>query len=171
MSSNKQNEIEYRDKYSTAIQLLTYEGQVAWSRYNAMVTAQSIFIAIVVGILVNRQLVVFIPFLSLMAILICFFWLVMTIRNFAMLKYYILCARELEEKIWPPNKDLYYNFFKRGDLFRENRTVEFVLNEDPKKYHKRPDMGRLIDTNWAAYFIICLFIILHLLIILLYFRL
>jgi hypothetical protein len=95
----------------------------------------------------------------------------MTIRNFAMLKYYILCARELEEKIWPPNKDLYYNFFKRGDLFRENRTVEFVLNEDPKKYHKRPDMGRLIDTNWAAYFIICLFIILHLLIILLYFRL
>jgi hypothetical protein len=150
-------------KYSAAIQLLTYEGQVSWARFNSIVTAQSIFFA-TIGVLIKSELDLIICALSLIGILISILWLVMTIRGFAMLKYYILCARELEEEIDPPKKDLYFNFFKRGNDFRNNKIVAFKLLNSDSKYHVRPDFGRIIDTNWAAYLIICLFIMLYIII-------
>jgi hypothetical protein len=85
--------------YQMAISIFTYQGEQAWTRFNVMLFANSIVIA-VIGLAITgpQQLVIFAKLLSIVGLLLCGIWFALMEREAKYSDYYILSARELEEK-------------------------------------------------------------------------
>ncbi|MBX6752581.1 MAG: hypothetical protein IRY85_23455, partial [Micromonosporaceae bacterium] len=88
-----------RVAYSSAIALWAYEGESAWSRFNAMLVANSILLAFI-GFLYGSDNPPKLPILAVavFGILFCAVWWVITVRAFDHQSYWVLSARELEER-------------------------------------------------------------------------
>src|SRR4051812_43356360 len=83
--------------YQTAITLWTYEGTLIWSKYNAMLVANSVILA-VTGITVSSEdeSAVLHWGLPAIGITLCAAWILLTRRGFDNYLYWIFTARELE---------------------------------------------------------------------------
>lgn len=84
--------------YDTSINLWTYQGNLNWSRFNAMLTANSIIMA-VIGFVLSSQLHLFLfkIFLPIVGLTLCIVWIFLMARGEDYRKYWHSCALKLEE--------------------------------------------------------------------------
>lgn len=113
-----------RVAYSAAISLWAYEGESAWSRFNAMLVANSILLAFI-GLLydTDNQPKTLMTGIAGFGILLCAVWWVLSVRAFAYQNYWVLSARELEERYMSP----VVRTAARGGDFAQGRPVELFI--------------------------------------------
>jgi len=120
---------EARIGYQVAVDLWTYEGEQNWARFNVMLVANSIFIA-VLGLAVTGQTrspsisIV----LSIVGLILCIAWFIITKRGFDYQTYYVLSARELEERFL---SDM-VKTVSRGGTFADGRPISIQIDGKPK---------------------------------------
>lgn len=156
--------------FDAAVQFTLEEGNFVWSRFSAVMVAQSI-IAFVFGQAFLQSLqkdssalekilaVGFSIVLILGGILLCQVWKPITVRSFGYQEMYLLSARELADnylKISDPG--FAENFLKKGDEFGHSRQpVKFAILNDPQhKTLEMPRDGKMTGKD-AALHIISLF--------------
>jgi len=116
--------------YQAAIQLWTYEGGQNWARFNVMLVANSIIIA-VLGLAItsaNPSTAISVV-LSVVGVILCIAWFLITKRGFDYQKYYVLSARELEEKFLSK----VITTASRGGAFADGKPVSIEIGGAPKK--------------------------------------
>jgi len=112
---------------------MNYEGSLIWSRFTAMVYANTITMAAISVILASSQAVnlKFITILiAFLGILLCVCWYILNRRGFAYYKYWIFSARELEEQHLSPVHTL-----SNGAAFSSGMNVMFAFNAGTE-HHK-----------------------------------
>ncbi len=114
---------EIKVGYQKAIDLWTYEGQLIWARFNAMLVANTIIVTIL-GFFANKKTT---PHsitivLSTSGVLLCLTWYVMMKRGFSYYKYWIFSARELEQQLSA------LKTVSRGGAFAEGKPVSFEFD-------------------------------------------
>lgn len=114
--------------YQMAISLWTYQEEQGWARFNFMLVANSLVIAVIgLALTSQRPLIIFTGLLPVAGLLLCGIWFAVIKRESAYSDYYVLSARELEEKyLFDPVKTV-----SRGGLFAEGSTVTFEINGKP----------------------------------------
>jgi hypothetical protein len=105
--------------YQVAISLWTSHGELGWARFNGMLVANSIIIAVIgLTFTSQQQLTAFMVLLSILGLLLCGVWFFLGRREAQYSDYFVLSARELEEKYLTPLKTI-----SRGGPFAEGQTV------------------------------------------------
>jgi len=144
--------------YEMAITLWTYEGELIWSKFNAMLVANSIVLAII-GILVGSNpstspmLLVGMPIVGLV---LCLQWFLLTERGFSTYVYWILSARELEEQyLAPPIKTV-----SRGGSFADGEKIGTTINGKIKSY-RMGWLSRQLKAKWISYLVIAVFAVMY----------
>ena|GEM_PF-1571842 len=85
--------------YQAAIDLWAYVGEENWSRFNAMIFANSVIIALIGLAIINTKPELLISLiLSIFGLFLCATWFIIMRRGFDYQKYYMMSAREIEEK-------------------------------------------------------------------------
>ena len=122
--------------YQMAISLWTFQGEQSWARFNIMLVANSIVIAVIgLAFTSQRPVAVFTLLLPIVGLLLCGIWFAHTRREAEYSDYDILSARELEEKyLSDPVKTV-----SRGGLFAEGATVTIEIGGKTTQLR----MGRL----------------------------
>ena len=96
---NLPNIEDARIGYQTAITLWTTESEQNWARSNVMLVANSVIIAIIGLAITNKPPLPSISFgLSLVGLILCTIWFLLMRRGFDYEKYYLMSAREIEER-------------------------------------------------------------------------
>lgn len=90
--------------YQVAVDLWTYQGQLNWQRYNVMLVANSVIIAVIGAILsgqlaAQRSQPLLMISLAGVGFVLCIAWVLLTARGFDHHRYWILCAWGLEEHL------------------------------------------------------------------------
>ena len=84
--------------YQTAIEMWAHCGDEAWSRFNVMLVAHSILIAIAGSALLRDSPLIYLTFiLSAAGLFLSILWGIMMERAFAYQNYFLLSARDIEE--------------------------------------------------------------------------
>lgn len=98
-----QNDAENtRAGYHAAVSLWTYEGSVIWARYNAMLVANSIVMAVVgVALTSGDSEVELAMVMTVAGLFLCGAWALLNRRGFAYHERWIRSARELEADLPP----------------------------------------------------------------------
>lgn len=88
-----------RIKYQVAIEKHSAEAQFSWSRYSAMLTFHTLFLALI-GLVYKKE--IGFPsgtlLLPIFGIIVCYLWDTMTSRSFQWNHFWIDTARKIEEK-------------------------------------------------------------------------
>lgn len=145
--------------YQTAIDLWGILVQTSWSRFNAMLVANSIIVSIIVLALPNKEtLYMFIIIFPFIGITLCIIWFLLMRRDSKYQNYYVRSARELEREYLDPVQTVL-----RGGEFKEN--VEIFINDgfNPKKF--KIGWIRLFTTSNLSYAVISLFVIVYIILI------
>lgn len=144
--------------YRAAVNLITYEGEGVWARFNVMLVANSIIMAVIGSALTSeRVLPVLTVCLPIAGVLLCAWWFVLLKRGFDYRRYWILSARELEERyLANPVKTL-----SRGGVFADDdeEPVSFIIGGETRPY-RMSRLGRIRFTKWY-WVIILMFAILY----------
>jgi len=114
--------------YQVAASLWTYEGTQNWARFNVMLVANSIVIAIIGLVLTSehpKQSVSFV--MSLVGLFLCLAWFLITKRGFDYQGYYVKSTRELEERFLAET----VKTASRGSIFAKGEVVTIELNGKP----------------------------------------
>jgi hypothetical protein len=159
--------------YEFAAKLWANANQTFWSMYSAMIVANSILLAAVGWLFQADDKTLDKDFLSILSfyvipilgIVLCFFWLIMTIRTAEFRKYYALATREMEEKLQSGYglHDVYKIFTEVGLLFKGESIKFEIRGEKEPIIVKMPYIARLRDTV-SSYIPIGLFMVVHLII-------
>ena len=89
--------------YEVAVNLWTYQGNLNWNRFNAMLTANGVIVSVIGFVLSSEsRLTAFAVVLPMVGLVLCALWTVFAARGFAYHKYWGLQARELEESYLAP---------------------------------------------------------------------
>jgi hypothetical protein len=141
--------------YQVAVNLWVYEGQLIWSRFNAMVVANGIILT-ATSVLLSSERLDCKPVVGLSAsgIILCLIWALMMARGFDYHEYWIRSARELEKGHLNPVKTV-----SRGGEFAEGQQVEFDLPEKWRR-HQVGCMGRVPFAR-ASFMSIAVFVIVY----------
>ena len=84
--------------YQAAIDMWAHCGDEAWSRFNVMLVAHSILIAIAGSALLKDKPLILLTFiLSVAGMFLSFLWAIMMERAFAYQNYFLYSARDFEE--------------------------------------------------------------------------
>jgi len=159
---NQERTENARVGYQAATMLWTYEGELVWSKFNAMLVANSIILAII-GLIITsqRELPVFSIGMPIAGLILCLLWFLATKRGFDSYIYWILSARELEEQhLSDPVKTV----CRGGDL-ADGRKIQLTINGKKKDY-QMSWFGRLLRVEWVSYLVIALFAVMYILVML-----
>lgn len=145
----KDDEMENaRIGYQVAVDLWTFQSTLNWSRFNAMLTANSIILAIFgVSLQAGNSVVSNIRFfqtvLLSVGLFLCLFWIVLTARGNDYHRYWIKEARDIEIKYFrhqfstisgaqindPKGKRIQFGWLSRSILGRsQNYSIYFVIS-------------------------------------------
>ena len=142
--------------YQAAIDLLVYEGELIWARFNAMLVANTIIITIIgFSISSSRPLSVILVGMPILGMVLCGMWFFLTKRGFDYYKYWVFSARELEERLGS-------NFVRtvsRGAEFSSGRPVLFKLKGGDVSFQmswaaRRADVQRISLLSLVMFFLI-----------------
>ncbi|MBA3011051.1 MAG: hypothetical protein KJ658_08020 [Proteobacteria bacterium] len=103
MSDNKEKKTEdnienIRIGYQSAIDMWAHCGDEAWSRFNVMLVAHGILIAIAgSALLKNPPFIILTLILTIAGLFLSFLWVIMMERAFAYQSYFLFVARDFEE--------------------------------------------------------------------------
>lgn len=136
----------------SAITLWTYEGNLIWAKFNAMLVANSIVIAVAAGSTVNSGLGG-VPFVVPSAgMVLCACWWLLTVRGFENYRYWIELTKELEGHLHPS-----VDIARRGGHFAEGLTVSFASPGSEKVTLVMSRSARLVRARTAASAVIGVF--------------
>jgi len=157
---NHQNKKEdVRLGYQVATDLWAYEGQLLWSKFNAMLVANSIVLATIgLGISASSKLAIFTKGMPLAGLAFCLLWFLVTKRGFDNYIYWVLSARELEEQYL---SDAVKTVSRGGDL-ADGKKVHFKINNQTKEY-QMSFLGSF-KVRQSSYLVIALFAAMYILI-------
>ncbi len=128
------NDENARIGYQAAVSLWTNEAQLIWARFNAMLVANSIVMAVIGVALTSEHPKPTLALVTAVAgFVLCVMWVPLTFRGFDYHKYWILSARQLEARLRPPVETV-----SRGRKFARGDVVDFG---DGK--HRLSCLGRL----------------------------
>jgi hypothetical protein len=145
--------------YQAAINLWGILVQTSWSRFNAMLVANSIIVGIIGLALTNEEttlykVIIIFPFIG---IVLCILWFLLMWRDSKDQNYYVRSARELEFKYLSPVQTVW-----RGGKFKGGEEIYINDNFDPKKF--KIGWIRLFRTNHLSHVVIFLFLCVYILI-------
>ncbi len=146
--------------YQSAMHMWSHTGQVLWSKFNAMLVAQSIIVASVLFSF-KPELTYLRMGLSFIGLLLCIVWGMITARGNSFHVYYFLSARELAEQHFPTEAQF---LGERGQFFSEGASVK-IKRADNKVSRRIRSFGRFLSTEKLSYIVIVLFGIIHLILI------
>jgi len=144
--------------YQMAISLWIAQGEQGWARFNVMLVTNSVILAAIsLAVTSQRPPAVFTLLLPVVGLLFCGVWFVLVRREAAYGYYYILSARELEEKyLSDPIQTV-----SRGGCFGEGGTVSVEISSKPVQL-RMSRMARILRARTAANLIIVVIAILYL---------
>jgi hypothetical protein len=145
--------------YESVIQLWVYEGQMIWSRFNAMLLANSIILA-GIGFTADSlsRTRTFLSFaLPCFGIVLCLLWWALLARGYDYYAYWIHCAREIEERYLAPS----VRTVSRGANFADGRPVRLMISGG--KNHRLSWLSRTLRVRYASYLVILVFAVLYVL--------
>src|SRR5688500_10982517 len=91
---------DIRIAYGVAASLAIYEGELVWSRFNAMAVANSIIVATLGFTVASAKPLLLISYgMPLVGIVLCGSWLMLMNRAFDYYEYLVLSTRELEDML------------------------------------------------------------------------
>ena len=151
------NNIEnIRMGYQAATNLWIYEGTQIWSKFTAMVYANTIVI-LIIGVVIaytgQKNLSVLHVFLCFLGLALCFLWYFLTKRSFSYYKYWIFSARELEEKLQPVKT------ISRGANLSKKGGVSFEFETGTKENLQT----RTLRIEWIVNIMILVFVVMYIL--------
>lgn len=143
--------------YQMAIHLLTYQGEQWWARFNILLVANSIVIASIgLTITSQRQSTAFTLLLPIVGLFLCAVWFILLRRDVAYSDYYIMSARELEEKYLSDS----VKTISRGGLFGEGNPVTIEISGERKEL-RMSRLARIVRGKTAASWVIIIMTILY----------
>jgi hypothetical protein len=145
--------------YGAAINLWTYEGQLIWARYNAMLVANSVVLA-AIGLTVGDDdaSLALGAGLPIAGMVLCVLWWNLIVRGFDYYAYWILSAREIEELYLAP----VVKTVARGAAFAEGRVVHFGKGAK-ETTHQLSRVSRLLRVRHNSYIVLLVFVVLYIL--------
>ena len=156
-NSNETTQIENaRIGYQVTVNLLTYEGQLIWTRFNAMLVANSIVIAVIGYLITNNSSSIILKYLPIPGIILCILWFLVNVRGFDYYKYWILSAREIEEQFLQNS----IKTLSRGGELADCEEINFRIN-GKIKCHRISKLGKVFKVKTISSFVIIVFIILY----------
>lgn len=142
--------------YQVATNLSIYEGEIFWSKFNALLVANSIILGAIALSMTNTPLVVFTLLTPIVGIILCGVWLSTTKRSFDYYKYWIFSAREIEERYLRDSVQT----LSRGGKFAEGKDVEMTIGGERKQL-QMSCWSRLLRVERASYLTISLFFLMY----------
>jgi hypothetical protein len=144
--------LNLRTGYQIAVDLWISEGQQIWSRFNAMLVANSILVVGLHDDWINNHLpLVFKICLCFVGLFLCLVWFLLMNRDFEYQKYLVWSAREIEEQFLKPVKTI-----SRGGDFVDGNCTLIILNGDTTHYRMNW-VARSTRDKWAVNTVIFLF--------------
>lgn len=148
--------------YQAAIALITYEGQVIWRAFAAMLSANAALVA------ASGALPKLAPnfasgsyYLSGLGLIICLAWFLTLCRQFSYYRYWFAWARHLEKLYLSPEVTITLT----GKTYGEGGSVE--ADSVPPSLPRFGWWSRLFCVQWLMGLVIVVFAVLHFLAILL----
>jgi hypothetical protein len=143
--------------YQVAVDLWMNQGEQAWSKFNSMLVVNSIIIASLglIGIGSDKQSSI-ILFLPIFGIFTCILWFIHVRRDAAYSDYFVMSARELEEKYLSNS----VKTLSKGGKFAEGEIVTLEIAQRDKDMQ----MGfwaRVLRARSAANWVIVILILLY----------
>jgi hypothetical protein len=134
--------------YQAAVSLWVYEGKLIWAKYNAMLVANSVILAVYGVALGSSQRLpsAFVTGLPIAGVTLCFLWAIPTKRGFDNYAYWIACVRELEEAHLTPT----VRTVSRGGPFADGRVVTVTIDGQSNAY-SMSRVSRLLRASWSSY--------------------
>ena len=147
-----------RVAYQAAVSLRTSRADELWSQFNALVTANSIILAVETFTIDSGSSPHFLSIgMAIIGLLLCLIWCVLHVRGVAFTGYYLFSAREIEERFLKDEVEI----LSRGGDFAEGKIVDFSLTE--QKHSERMNLiGRILRVRSVAYLVILTFASVHL---------
>jgi len=144
--------------YEAAIQMWYYYGEVLWQKYNALLVANSIVIS-AIGLVLKGQdtslvLCLILPFLGLM---LCAMWFLIVERSREYHIYFMLSAREIEEK-YLANE---VKSLERGARYGKGEQVALRLGGEAKPL-QMSRWARWLKTRTLSCIVILIFVLIYL---------
>lgn len=158
--------------YQAAITIWTYQGDLNWNRFNVMLVANSIILAIV-GVAFTSQhplpmltvtlpilglvsLPVFTALLPLLGLVLCVAWFLLTMHGYDFQAYWADSALELEERYLANS----VRTVLRSKLFGQGKPISLEIGGKSIPRHMGL-LSRLGSQRWISYLVIIVFIILY----------
>ena len=108
--------------YEVAVALWTYQGDLNWNRFNAMLTSNGVIVSVIGYLLASgNELTLFAMALPIVGLVVCALWACFAARGFVYHKYWSSRARELEEAYLEP----VVRTVSRARSLRKGGEVEF----------------------------------------------
>jgi hypothetical protein len=145
--------------YQVASNLMIFEGNIIWARTAAFLVAHSIIIAISALNASNKPPEQVLTYgLPAAGLLFCAVWYFVTRRGFDYFRYWILSARELEERHLAPA----VRVLSRGAAFASGQAVSFEVSGQQLTHQMWRPTQRL-RVMGSSYLIIAIFVALYVL--------
>jgi len=141
--------------YQVAVSLRIHEGELFWDQFNALLVANSIFLATIgLAMSTSSPLRVFSLGMPIAGIILCMLWFLLTKRRFAYRLYYTLSAREIEEKFLSDSVQT----ISRGGDFADGKEIKLTIGGRLKPLQLRV-LDRLALEWWTCLIISIFFMI------------
>jgi hypothetical protein len=141
--------------YQVAVQMWAQTGQELWARFNIMLVANSIFMAVVgLNFTIQHPVPSLGVFLPVLGVILCGVWFIMTRRSFEYQIYYLRSARELEERHLAGT----VTTISRGEEFAKGRKFTMQINNRLFDYPVSRS-AHLLTGQCASYVVIVIFVI------------
>jgi hypothetical protein len=140
--------------YQAAVNLWIYEGSQIWSKFTAMIYANTIVLA-TIGIVITSSragdLGLLRIALGILGLVLCLSWILLTKRSFEYYNYWIFSSRELEENYLSDS----VRTVSRGAVFADGQPVSFQTK--PPIHHQASAKLPNIRIQTISYIIIAVF--------------
>lgn len=145
--------------YQTAVQLWAHEGNVNWASFNVMIIANSVFVATLGLILTNEDSSIMTGIvLSILGLTVCGAWYLISKRGFDLQEYFVMSARELEEKFLAPEVQT----SSRGGTFTDGGQISVEIS-GKQKLLKMSLWGRILRARSILRIVILVFAVVYIL--------
>jgi hypothetical protein len=143
--------------YQTAIDLWTNESEQSWARFNAMLVANSAILAVIGLAETNSPPIhLFSIGLSFAGLFLCGIWLIIIKRGFDYQNYYVMSAREIEERFLANT----IKTVSRGGTFADGQPINIIIDGKPKML-RMSWCSRIAKTEYICIIVICIFMVIY----------
>ena len=152
MTDDQQGNLEnIRAGYKAAIDLWTAAASQNWSRFHAMVLVNTIIMAVIVQVFVEKVVLPYAWLIPMCGLILCGLWVLLLARGISYQDYYVASARQLEQHLAPTI------VVRRGHEFGQNQEVD--VGEEKRRqipWHAR------VRNRAALYVAVGIFAVLYL---------